>query len=226
VQLILKQVQTGLGEDEITVLDAGMRLSDLYAAGIERYVLRLPTNFTARRNFLPAHRRGRKPTYGALVRPLPRQYKNKTLLATKADECQISLEAGREIRVEIWRNLVLNKTPPNLANKTVDVCAFYDPAFKQPWLLATPVILKAQSVRAIYADHWPVEQIPRSAKQMAGTHRQFVHNHESVQRLPELALLAGSVLGFLAATLPAALTGFWDRHPKPTPGRLRRTLLG
>jgi hypothetical protein len=75
-------------------------------------------------------------------------------------------------------------------------------------------------------DRWPVEQLPLSAKQMVGAHRQFVHNPESVQRLPELALLAGSILSFLAATFPAMPTGFWDRKPKRTPGRLRRQLAG
>jgi hypothetical protein len=225
-QDLLKHVHKGLGVDEIAVVDAGVKLSELHAAGIERYVLRLATNFTARRNVLPVHTRGRKPTYGALVRPLPRQYKNNTLLATAPDECQVWREAERDIRVQIWRNLVLNKTRPDANNQTFDVYAFYDPAFQHPWLLATPVPLKAASVRTIYTDRWPIEQIPLSAKQMVGAHRQFVHNPESVQRLPELALLAGSVLSFLAATLPPVPSGFWDRHPKPTPGRLRRTLLG
>jgi hypothetical protein len=86
--------------------------------------------------------------------------------------------------------------------------------------------LQAASVRAIYRDRWPVEQIPLSAKQMVGAHRQFVHADESVQRLPELALLAGSILSYLSATVPATPTGFWDRKPKRTPGRLRRTLMG
>ena len=36
---------------------------------------------------------------------------------------------------------------------------------------------------------------------------------------------AGSVQRFPAATLPVRPTGFWDRHPKRTPGRLRRALL-
>ena len=39
---------------------------------------------------------------------------------------------------------------------------------------------------------------------MVGAHRQFVHADESIQRLPELALLAGSILSFLAATAPIA----------------------
>jgi hypothetical protein len=46
----------------------------------------------------------------------------------------------------------------------------------------------------------------------------------SRQRLPELALLAGSILAYTAATQPAVSTGFWDRAPRPTPGRLRRIL--
>jgi len=92
--------------------------------------------------------------------------------------------------------------------------------------LAVSVSLSPESVHAIYKDRWPVEQIPLSAKQMVGAHRQFVHNQESIQRLPDLALLAGSNLSFLAATLPAVPTGFWDRKPKRTPGRLRRSLMG
>lgn len=225
-QETLRNVKEGLGEDEILVVDAGMKIGGLQTAGIEHYEIRLATNFTARRNFLPAHVRGRKPKYGALVRPLPRKHKGKTLSATPADEHYAWVENGREIRVEIWRNLVLNKVVPDPQNKTFDVYAFYDPKFKQPWLLATSVKLKAESVHAIYTDRWPVEQIPLSAKQMVGAHRQFTHNQESIQRLPELALLAGSLLSFLAATFPPTPTGFWDRKPKRTPGRFRRLLMG
>jgi hypothetical protein len=224
-QELLKHVQRGLGKDEIAVSDAGLKLSELQAAGIERYVLRLATNFTARRTVLPAHTRGRKPTYGALVRPLPRTYQNNTLPTTAPDECQVWTQAGRDIRVEIWRNFVLKHAPPRPTNQTFDGYAFHDPAFKQPWLLATPLMLKAPSLQALSTDRWPVQQIPLSAMQMVGAHRQFVHIPESVQRLPELALLAGSVLSFMAATLPPSPTGFWDRHPKPTPGRLRRILF-
>ena len=59
---------------------------------------------------------------------------------------------------------------------------------------------------------------------MLGAARQFVHAPETCQRLPELALLAGAVLSYVAATAPAIPTGFWDRRPQPTPGRLRRLL--
>jgi hypothetical protein len=222
----LKNAKKELGEDEILVVDAGVKIASLQKAKIKRYVLRLATNFTARRNFLPEHHKGRKPKYGELVRPLPRKHKDKTLAATSPDETYSWVENRREIRVEIWRNLILNKTIPNQENKTFDVYAIYDPDFKQPWLLATPVSLKPESVYAIYKDRWPVEQIPLSAKQMVGAHRQFVHNKESVQRLPELALLAGSILSFLAASFPPTPTGFWDRKPRRTPGRFRRLLMG
>ena len=224
---VLKQVKKTLADDEIAVIDAGVKVSDLQEAELDGYLLRLAKNFTTRRNFLPEYRRkGRKPKYGALVRPLPRTHKGKTLSATLPDETIAWLENGHEIRTAIWRKLVLNNNVPNQDNKTFDVYAIYDPDFENPWLLATPVQLQACSVRAIYRDRWPVEQIPLSAKQMVGAHRQFVHADESIQRLPELALLAGSILSFLAATVPATPTGFWDRKPKRTPGRFRRTLMG
>jgi len=224
---MLKEVKKTLAEDEIAVLDAGVKLKLLQEIGLERYVVRLAKNFTARRNYLPDYAgHGRKAMYGTLVRPLSRIHNGKTLAATPPDETILWQEAGCEIRAEIWRGLILNKTIPNQQNQSFDVYAIYDPNFDEPWLLATPVRLQASSVRAIYQDRWPVEQIPLAAKQMVGAHRQFVHADESIQRLPELALLAGSILSFLAATVPAIPTGFWDRKPKRTPGRLRRTLIG
>jgi len=69
-----------------------------------------------------------------------------------------------------------------------------------------------------------VEQLPLAAKQMIGAARAFVHAPETCQRLPEVALLAGAILSYGAATSPAIPTGFWDRRPQPTPGRLRRAL--
>lgn len=222
---MLRKVKKGLQEDEIAVIDAGMKISDLQEAGLTCYELRLAVNFTARRNFLPAHAHGRKPKYGAIVRPLPRKYKDKTLAATLPDETYAWTENGRALRAEIWRQLVLKQQTPDEDNPTFDVYAIYDPDFAQPWLLAIPLKLKPESVRAIYKDRWPVEQIPLAAKQMVGAHRQFVSHPESIQRLPELALLAGSILSFLAATAPALPTGFWDRQPKRTPGRFRRTLF-
>ncbi|MBV7336964.1 hypothetical protein KFU94_53805 [Chloroflexi bacterium TSY] len=56
---------------------------------------------------------------------------------------------------------------------------------------------------------------------MIGLHRQFVHADEACFRLPELGLLAGNLLSHLAASLPPIPTGYWDREPQATPGRLR-----
>jgi hypothetical protein len=224
-QIILKNVNKMLAADEMVVVDAGVKVRDLQKAGVKRYVVRLANNFTARRNVLPEYcGAGRPPVYGELVRPLARKHKGKLLTATAPDETHRWEEEGRAMRTEIWRNLVLPDCAPDAHNPTFDVYAIYDPSFDTPWLLATPVILKPVSVRNIYKDRWPVEQIPLSAKQMIGSHRQFVHAEETIQRLPELALMAGSILSFLAASMPATPTGFWDRNPKRTPGRFRRTL--
>src|SRR5207253_648897 len=68
---------------------------------------------------------------------------------------------------------------------------------------------------ALSHDRWPVAPLPVAATQMRGAARAFVHAPDTCPRLPALALPTG----FLA--LP---TGFWDRRPQPTPGRLRRAL--
>ena len=126
------------------------------------------------------------------------------------------------MRAEVWTDLVLLDGPPD--RPTVTVVALHHPRYREPLLLATPLALTPQDLRALYADRWPVEQLPLAAKQMLGAERQYVHAPETCQRLPELALLAGSVLSYVAATQPAIPTGFWDRQPRPTPGRLRRAL--
>jgi hypothetical protein len=192
---ILKNLHKTLSVEEILVVDAGVKVHDLQEAGIGQYVVRLANNFTARRNTLPEYCGvGRMPVYGELIRPLARKYKEKTLAATLPDETQTWMEDGRLLCAEIWRGLVLPDCAPDMHNQTFDVYAIHDPNFDTPWLLATSVVLKPSSVRNIYKDRWPVEQIPLSAKQMIGSHRQFVHADETIQRLPELALIAGSIL--------------------------------
>jgi len=110
---ILKVVKKNLYENEIMVVDAGLKISDIQEVGIERYVVRLANNFTARRNELPLHGlKGRKPKYGAIVRPLPRSYKGKILPATNPDEIHRWKESEREIRAEVWRNLVFVRPYP------------------------------------------------------------------------------------------------------------------
>lgn len=226
-QDLLRWVKRYLSEEDVAVIDAGVKLADVQAAGIVRYVLRLPTNFTARRNQPATYcGKGRIPIYGEKIRPLARSYKGKLIPASQPDRVETWSENGSTLRAEIWEDVILPGVVPGKDEKTFRVYAIHDPAYTTPWLLATPLPLKATSVKAIYQDRWPVEQIPLAAKQMVGAHRQFVHADESIQRLPELALLAGSILSFLAATSPLAPTGFWDRHPKHTPGRFRRMLMG
>jgi len=224
---LLRWAQRHLTDEDIAVMDAGVKLSDVHASGLEHSLLRLATNFTACRNQpLPYGGKGRKPVYGEKIRPLERGYKGKTIAASAPDRVETWAEDGVALRAEIWDDLILPGVVPGPQAKTFRVYAIYDPDYKTPWLLATPLKLKPATVRAIYQDRWPVEQIPLAAKQMVGAHRQFVHAQESIQRLPELALLAGSILSYLAATAPLAPTGFWDRNPKRTPGRMRRMLMG
>lgn len=63
-------------------MDAGVKFSLLQEFEIEFYVVRLATNFMAWQNSSPEHIKGRKPTYGALVRPWARKHKQKILEAT------------------------------------------------------------------------------------------------------------------------------------------------
>ena len=223
---LLTRVAKVLKSDEIAVIDAGVKIGAVQKAGITCYVLRQAKNVTARRNFLPEHVLGRNPEYGRIVRPLGRTRKGKTLPASIPDETCALTTDGREIRVEIWRDLVRTDQKPGLENETFDIYVFHDPKYKTPWVLAVPLKLKSESVHQIYSDRWPVEQVPLSSKQMLGAHRQFVHNPECVQRLPEITLLAGSIVSFLAASFPPVPTGFWDKKPKRTPGRFRRQLMG
>jgi DDE superfamily endonuclease len=60
--------------DDALVLDAGFPLALLQEEGATRYVVRLAKNATFRRATPPPYRgRGRPPTRGVLVRPLPRR---------------------------------------------------------------------------------------------------------------------------------------------------------
>lgn len=222
---LIEQAVRRLNANEAGIFDAGFKLKEVHAANLKRYVIRLPKNFTARRNeVMPYNNIGRRPTYGEWVRPLSRQYDGHQIAATPADREMSWLEDGRKIRAEIWEDLILPGVFPDPNNPTFWVVAIYDPLYSDPWLLATDLPIKPVSVKGLYQDRWPVEQIPLAAKHMAGAHRQFVSAQESIHRLPELALLAGSLQSFLAATFPATPTGFWDRNPRQTPGRLRRAL--
>ena len=221
---LLQQVALKLDDDEMPVFDAGFKLKALFDAELDRFEVRLAKNFTARRNFLPEYQGGRPPEYGDIVRPLARSYNGKQIEATAPDRVQTWQHHGLEFRAEFWDNLVLTECKPSAENQTFMVVTVYDPRFEEPWLLACPLKLSGPDMWGLYHDRWPIEQVPLASKHMVGAHRQFVSAEESCYRLPELSLLAGSVQTYLAATLPPIPTGFWDRTPKGTPGRLRRWL--
>ena len=82
--------------------------------------------------------------------------------------------------------------------------------------------LKPEAAREIYIARWPVGGLPQTGKYILsgglGTH--YVHHPTAMERLPILSLIFGSLLKYVAATLPPFRTGFWDKAVKPTYGRL------
>jgi hypothetical protein len=226
---LLALVSRTLGAEEIALMDAGFKVKQCHRAGVASFVLRLPKNATARRNWLAYQpgKRGQKPSYGPRVRPLPRRYRDHDIAATPADAtCTWTLESGETVTASIWHDLVRPDVTPSPDADLFDVIAFRDPRYDRALLVATNLRLQPQTVHTLYCDRWPIEQLPLAGKQMVGAHRQFVFAAESCQRLPELVLLAGSILSGLAALHPTMPTGFWDRNPQPTPGRFRRALAG
>lgn len=222
---LLQQVATDAQPDEVTAVDAGFTVTELQTAKVKRYVARMAINCTARKNVLPKYKgRGARPKYGQRIRPLARKRKGDSIAASAAEHQGTFLYQGRTIRYASWHNLVTTETKVNAANQTFSIFVFFDPYYKKPMILASDLSLTAELIYLIYRDRWPVEHPPLAAKQMIGLHRQFVFADASVFRLPELALLAGNVLAHCAAILPPVPSGFWDRVPQPTPGRLRRLL--
>jgi Transposase DDE domain len=224
-RLLVQAAVQQCAPDEVLVLDAGFGVALLQEEGAARYVVRVAKNSTFRRASPPPYGgRGRRPTRGALVRPLARTYKGRTRAATPPDEVASWAEDGVLVRAEVWRGLILPDAAPGAP--TITVIAIHDPRYRDPLLLATslPLSVAAQEVRALYGDRWAVEQLPLVAKQLLGAARQFVHAPQTCQRLPELTLIAGAILSYAAATTPPIPTGYWDRRPQPTAGRLRRAL--
>ena len=222
-RLLVREALRRCAPGDALVLDGGFGVALLQAEGASRYVVRLAKNCTARRAAPPPYPgRGRPATRGPLVRPLPRAYRGRHIPATPPDRVETWHEEAVLLRAEVWADLVLPEA--DAASPAFTIVAIHDPRHREPLVLASPLPAPPRALRDLYRDRWPVEQLPLAAKQMLGAARQFVHAPETCQRLPELALLAGAVLSYAAATAPAGPTGFWDRRPRPTPGRLRRLL--
>jgi len=241
---LYKQVAKGLGSDEIAVFDAGFKLVEATEANIQRCLIRLAKNCTFGKTpgKIPkrASNRGRTPTqYKAeIVRPLARKHGSKTLPATEADKtCTMIDESGREIEVHIWNKVYFlerllkrvtdKRKKKKLRHISLMVMAIYDPDYDDPLLVGTPLLsLKPEAAYKIYVARWPVEGLPQTGKYIlsGGTGTHYVHHPTAMERLPTLSLIFGSLLKYVAATLPPFRTGFWDRALKPTYGRLLRYL--
>ena len=241
---LCQQVVTELAEDELAVLDAGFNLVDLAQAGIERCLIRLAKNCTFGKTAgqIPERTstKGRPPSqYQAeIVRPLARQHGEKTLLATKADEiCKMTDENGRKLTAHVWHKVYFlerhlsdiedERQKQKLRHMPLKVIAIYDPNYDDPLLVGTPLLsLEPSAAHKIYVTRWPIEGLPQTGKYLlsggGGTH--YLHHLTAMQRLPVLSLIFGSLLKYVAATLPPFRTGFWDRLLKPTYGRLLRHL--
>jgi hypothetical protein len=220
----ITQAGAALQPDEVLVVDAGFSVAMLLTEDVPRFVARVARNFTARRNVLPAYQgRGRYPVSGERVRPLPRTHTGKTLAATPPDTTAQWVVARRPVHAQVWDNLVLSTATPG--GRAFRCAVIHDPRDKEPLVVVTTLPVSAYALWCLYRDRWPVEQVPLAAKQMVGAHRAFVCGDESRSRLPELALLAGNVVAYVAATSAAVATGFWDRCCRPPCGRLRRVRL-
>jgi hypothetical protein len=220
---LVQQAKETLSQNETLVVDAGFALSDLLACSELHFVARVAKNFTARKNQLPAYKgRGRRPVYGEKVRPLCRKRAGKETAATQPDKVARWTDGNNTLVAHLFENLVeSNQTPGSPSFRCVVI---YDPRYKEPLVLATNLPVSAYALWRLYRDRWPIEQLPLAAKQMLGCGRAFVFAQESRARLPELALLAGNLLSYVAATSQPVATGFWDRCARPTCGRLRRVL--
>lgn len=221
---LVEQTAKEWADDEALVVDAGFSLEHLLEQKGVRFVIRGRQNLTARRAQLPAYKgRGAPPKRGLLVRPLARTYKDKTLAATPPDRTLAWCHEGRRLEACVYETLVLPDAQPEA---TRFVCVVIrDPRYKQPLILVSNRAVSAYHLWQLYRDRWPIEQLPLAAKQRLGAERSFVFGAESRFRLPELALLAGHVLSYVAATSQPVAAGFWDRCARPTCGRLRRLLF-
>lgn len=221
-RLLVAAGQT-LHKDEALIVDAGFKIADLLGIAGVRFVVRGATNVTARKNQLPKYKgRGCPPQYGEFVRPLAGKYQDKRLPATKPDQTLYRKIEGRRVKILVWHDLVLPDTKPG--SPSFGCVVYVNPRYKKPLILLTNLDIDVEALLALYRDRWPIETLPQAAKSLLGCARSFVFGKESRYRLPELALLAGNLLSYVAATSPPVATGFWDRVARPTCGRLRRVV--
>ena len=236
MERLIKASVSEVSEDDVVTTDRKFRPITLLENGCKAIVIRRPKNMTLRRTEVAVYKgRGRKPTQGEVVRPFARTYKDKRLPATPPDETQTWQEMYKDepvtVTAHVWRGVMpmpqrdWTDEQRNLVKQTnwVAIVAHH-PAFKEPLVILMTVDFTAHQARQVVRGRWGIEQPPLVAKQLLGGHRQFVHHPEMCFRLPELIFVAGAALTYLAATADPIPTGWWDKRPKPTAGRLRRQL--
>ena len=123
-----------------------------------------------------------------------------------------------------WQNVVRKDVAVSDDAILYDIWVFLTHAIQNRSLSRPMLRQRRQTIFQLYLDRWSVEQLPLATKQMIGLQRHFVFNTACCWRLPELGLLAGNMLTHVAKLVPPMPTGYWDRMPKRTPGRLRRVL--
>lgn len=220
---LLSEAGHSLQKDEALIVDAGFSLADLLGIVGIRFVVRGAINFTARQNRLPDYAgQGCRPKFGKPMRAVAGKRKNKVLPATEPDQRFTRVIGGQKVTVLVWNDLVLPDAKPG--SPSFRCVVFVHPRYKKPLILVTNLDIDVEALLALYRDRWPIEMLPQAAKPLLGCERSFVFGTESVYRLPELALLAGNVLSYVAATSQPVATGFWDRCVRPTCGRLRRVV--
>jgi hypothetical protein len=154
---------------------------------------------------------------------VPRKRQGTILAATPPDATTQGVVAGRIIRAQGWDNLVLASAQPGAT--ALRWVVIHDPRSAAPWGLATNLPGSAWALWRRYCARWPIALAPLAAKQMLGAHRAVVFGRERRYRLPELAVLAGNIVAYVAATAAPVAPGLWDRHCRPTCGRWRRVLV-
>jgi hypothetical protein len=238
MQALARQAAAVLSAQDVVTADRKFSPLVLLKAGCPHIVLRRPKNVTLRRAQAPAYAgRGRPPTRGALVRPLPRSYKGRQIPASPPDATCAWDDSRRDgsacrIEAQLWHEVVLpaqshwTLADHRLMAHTVwTVVVIAHPDYDEPMVVLMNVGLNAQQAYRVVTSRWGIEQPPLVAKQLLGLHRQFVWAADMRFRLPELSLIAAGLLTYVAATVSDPTpTGWWDRQPKPTAGRLRRQL--
>ena len=221
VELLQEGVKKMRASD-VLIVDRQVKVTHLHEAGVKRFVVRGAIDMTARtQQNAPYCGRGPRPKQGSIVRPLPRHYKDNLIEATKADSEGEFTFQGRCLKVQYFKNLVVDDCP-----LIFHVVVIHDPKYAKPWVLVTDLTDISEVIFHLYRSRWKVEQLPQTGKQLLGGHRSFVHSEEIRYRLPELILFAASLSLYLSAITPAIASGFWDRNPQRTGGRFCRALSG